>query len=111
MPVTKNECANGPVHIEIGSYKFETVCSFNILGSEVNCKNDISDEIKKHVMTANKCLHGFRKHLKSQLISRKTRIMMYKVLVRPVLSYASETWPLSRLDERMLSIFERRILR
>jgi hypothetical protein len=36
---------------------------------------------------------------------------MYKVIVGPVLSYASETWPLSRLDERLLSIFERRILR
>jgi hypothetical protein len=36
---------------------------------------------------------------------------MCKVLVRLVLSYASETWPLSRLDERLLSIFERRILR
>jgi hypothetical protein len=47
MLVTKNECANGPVHIEIGWYKFETVCSFTYLGSEVNCKNDSSDEIKK----------------------------------------------------------------
>jgi hypothetical protein len=37
--------------------------------------------------------------------------MMYKVLVRPVLSYASETWPLWRLDERLLSFFERKILR
>jgi hypothetical protein len=109
MPVTKNELANGPVHIEIGSYKFETVCSFTYLGSEVNCKNDINDEIKKGVQAANKCLHGLRKHMKSRLISRKTRIMMYKVIVRPVLSYASETWPLSRLDERLLSIFERRI--
>jgi hypothetical protein len=36
---------------------------------------------------------------------------MYKVLVRPALSCASETWPLSRLDERLLSSFERRILR
>jgi hypothetical protein len=36
---------------------------------------------------------------------------MYKVLVRPVLSYAPETWLLSRLDERLLSIFEKRILR
>jgi hypothetical protein len=52
MPVTKNECANGPVHIEIGSYKFETVCSFAYLGSEVNFKNDISDEIKKRVLAA-----------------------------------------------------------
>jgi hypothetical protein len=46
MPVTKNERANGPVHTEIGSYKFETVCSFTYLGSEVNCKNYISDEKK-----------------------------------------------------------------
>jgi hypothetical protein len=37
--------------------------------------------------------------------------MIYKVLVRSVLSCASETWSLSRLDERLLSIFERRILR
>jgi hypothetical protein len=37
-PVTKNELANGPVHIEIGSYKFETVCSFTYSGSEVNYK-------------------------------------------------------------------------
>jgi sorting nexin-29 len=47
MPVTKNECANRSVHIEIGSYKFETVCSFTYIGSEVNCKNGITDEIKK----------------------------------------------------------------
>jgi hypothetical protein len=91
MPITKNECANGLVHIEIGSYKFETVCSFTYIGSEVNCKNYINDEIKKRALAANKCLHGVRKHLKSRLISRKTRIMMYKVLVRLVLSYASQT--------------------
>jgi hypothetical protein len=111
MPVTKNKLANGPIHIEIGSHKCETVCSFTSFGSEVNCKNDISDEIKKRVLAANKCLYGLRKHLISRLISRKSRIKMYKVLVRPVLSYASETRPLSRLDERLLSIFERRILR
>jgi sorting nexin-29 len=31
MPVTKNECSHGPVYIEIGSYKFQTVCSFTYL--------------------------------------------------------------------------------
>jgi sorting nexin-29 len=109
-PVIKNECANGPVHKEIGSYKFETVCIFNYLGSEVNCKNDVSDEIKKRVLAADKCLHGLRKHLKSRLISRKTRIMMYKVPVRPMPSYASEARPLSGLDEIILSIFLKEIL-
>jgi hypothetical protein len=42
--------------------------------------------------------------------SRKTKTLMYKVLVRPVLTYASETWTLSKTDERLLSVFERRIL-
>jgi hypothetical protein len=36
---------------------------------------------------------------------------MYKVLVRPVLIYASEAWTLSKTDERLLSVFERRTLR
>jgi hypothetical protein len=58
MPVTKSECANGPVHIEICSYKFETVCSFTYLGSEVNCKNGISDEIKKGVLAAKKKINA-----------------------------------------------------
>jgi hypothetical protein len=90
VPVTKKDCINRLAHIEIGSYKFEVVHSFTYLRSEVNCKNDVSDEIKPCVLSANKCLHGLRKDLKSQLIRRKTRIMMYKVLVRPVLSYASD---------------------
>jgi hypothetical protein len=36
---------------------------------------------------------------------------MYKVLVRPVLTYASETWTLAKTDERLLSVFERRMLK
>jgi hypothetical protein len=36
---------------------------------------------------------------------------MYKVLVRGVLTYASETWTLSKTDKRLLNVFERRILR
>jgi hypothetical protein len=34
---------------------------------------------------------------------------MYEVLTRPVLTRVSETWTLT--DERLLSVFERRILR
>jgi hypothetical protein len=34
-----------------------------------------------------------------------------KVLVRPVAKYSSETWTLSKADERGLGLFERKILR
>ena len=36
---------------------------------------------------------------------------MYKVLIRPVLTYDSETWTLSKTSERRLSLFERKLLR
>jgi len=36
---------------------------------------------------------------------------MYKILIRPVLTYASETWTLSKTNEWRLSLFERKVLR
>jgi hypothetical protein len=110
MPATKQDCRHSPSHIEIGPYKFETVHSSTYLGSEVNCKNYISAEIKKCILSANRYFHRLRKHFKSH-ISRKTKMILYKVLIRPVATYASETWTLSKADERALGLFERKILR
>ena len=36
---------------------------------------------------------------------------MYKGLARPVLTYVSETWALSKINEQWLSLFERKVLR
>jgi hypothetical protein len=41
----------------------------------------------------------------------KKPILMYKILIRPVLTYASETWTLSKTNERRLSLFERKVFR
>jgi hypothetical protein len=68
--------------------------SFTYLGSEVNYTN-ISVDIQKHNLSANRYFHGLRKRLKSHFISRKTKILVYKVLVRPAVTFASETWTLS----------------
>ena len=43
--------------------------------------------------------------------SKNTKILMYKVLIRPVLTYASEIWTLPKAKERRLSLFERKVLR
>jgi hypothetical protein len=111
MPVTKKICTDSPTYLEIGSYKSETVYSFTYLGSEVNYKNDVSVDIQKCILSANRCFNGLIKHLKLHLISRKTKTLIYKVLVRPVLTYVSETWTVSKTDKRLLIVFERRILR
>jgi hypothetical protein len=48
---------------------------------------------------------------KPSLVSRHTRIRIYKTLARPVLSYGSEAWTLRRTDERRLISAEIRCLR
>jgi hypothetical protein len=47
---------------------------------------------------------------KPSLVSRHTRIRIYKTLARPVLSYGSEAWTIRRTDERKLISAEMRFL-
>jgi hypothetical protein len=78
----------------------------------VTCRlyNYVSAEIKKRILSASRCFHGLRKHFISQLISSKTKMILYKVFVRPIATHASEIWTLTRADERALGLFERKIL-
>ena len=76
-----------------------------------NNNNDISEEIQKRILAVNRCFHGSRKHLRSHLTSKNTKILKYKVLIRPVLTYASETWTLCKTNKRRLSLFEGKVLR
>jgi hypothetical protein len=48
---------------------------------------------------------------KLSLVSRHTRIRIYKTLARPVLSYGNEAWTIRRTDERRLISAEIRFLR
>ena len=47
-------------------------------------------------MLANTCYCGLRNQLKSQLICRKTIIIMYKTFIQTIVLYASEIWMLSK---------------
>ena len=74
MPVTKKSHTSYPHHLEVGPYKFQVVHSFTYLGSEVNCNNDISAEIHKRILAANRCFHGLRMHLRSHLTCTNIRL-------------------------------------
>jgi hypothetical protein len=49
--------------------------------------------------------------VKSKIIKRSVKMQIYKTVIRPVTTYGSETWTLTKSDETSLSIFERKILR
>jgi len=45
------------------------------------------------------------------LIEFTSKIILYKTLIRPVVSYAAEAWTLTKKEEQALLIFERKIFR
>jgi hypothetical protein len=86
----------------------EVVNEFLYLGSLVTPNNNVCLEIKKDsdckkmiLWTAQKIAVG---HLSSP-----TKFIIYKTLIRPVSLYGSETWVLTRREEKQLFVFKRRI--
>ena len=49
--------------------------------------------------------HGLKRQFRSQFLSIKNKIKLYKTLIRPVLAYGSETRVLSQSDEAILRSF------
>jgi len=48
---------------------------------------------------------------RSRLLSRATKIILYKTPIRPVVSYGAEAWTLTEKEEQVLLIFERKVFR
>jgi len=59
----------------------------------------------------NKAYCTNRQLVNSSLISRNSKLQIYRTLVRPVVTYGSESWTLTMEGERALAVFERKILR
>jgi sorting nexin-29 len=100
-----------PPPLNIDGYTFEPVESFVYLGSMITNKNDLGHEVRRRITAANKSYFGLQNHLKNKRLSRATKFLLYKTLIRPVLTYSAECWATTKNDERQLDIFERKVLR
>jgi hypothetical protein len=97
--------------ININSMHLEKVKSFKHLGSIVNGNNSIEEEIKERIILGNKAFYANQALIKSKLLSKKAKLKIYWTLVRPVITYACETWVLKETIKQKLLVFERKILR
>ena len=69
--------------------------------------NDTSKEIRRRILAGNRTYFGLRKTLTSDRVLRRTKLTLYRTLIRPVVLYGHETWTLLAEDERALGAFER----
>lgn len=95
----------------IGDYNFEGVKEFTYLGTQLNNTNLISTCIQERIQAANRCYYANAKMLKSKVLSRKSKMKMYKSIIRPVMAYGAECWSMTTQDESALRIFERKVIR
>jgi hypothetical protein len=62
-------------------------------------------------LMANKTFCGLKMQRSSENLKRQTKCMLYRTLIRPILTYGSDCWLLSKGDGIMLWVFETRMLR
>jgi Reverse transcriptase (RNA-dependent DNA polymerase) len=93
--------------VAFGVNTFEFVKEFVYLG-DTEQRRESGDT--KRIQTANRCFFGLSKQLQSRHLSRPTKFIIYKTLIRLVLLYGSETWVLTKREENQLFVYERKVL-
>lgn len=102
---------NRNVEVKIANYSIGCTDSFKYLGVTVNSSNLEDVEIQTKLVNANKCFGACHTLLSSRLLSKCTKIRIYKTIIQPVLMYGSETWILTKRNESRLIVFENKVLR
>ena len=98
-------------HLEVADKKFEVVNEFIYLGVLINNQHDTAAEIKRRILSGTRSFYSLKPQLTTKKLSRKTKLAIYKTLIRPIVLYGSETWNTTSRDEELLRVFERRVLR
>jgi len=77
----------------------------------LNTDSSTEEEIKERITEGNRAYHVHKKLFTSKLISRNFKLQLYNTLIRPTVTYASETWVLKENMIKKLMIFERKVMR
>ena len=81
-----------PTPLAVDGDELEEVEEFVYLGSLVTADNNASKEIRKRILAGNRAYFGLRKTLRSGRVGRRTKLTLYKTLVRSVVLYGHESW-------------------
>jgi hypothetical protein len=91
MVMSRNQNAGQNHNIKIDNKSFEVVEHFKYLGRTLMNRNSIQEEIKSRLKSGNACYHSVQDLLSSSLLSKNTKIMIYRTTILPVILYGCET--------------------
>ena len=71
----------------------------------------VEKEIQNHILVGNRTYFAAISLFRIRLLSRATKILLYKTLIGPIVSYGVEAWTMTKKDEQALLVFERKLFR
>jgi hypothetical protein len=87
------------------------VAEFIYLSTLISNDNSVQKEIQRRVLAGNRTYFAAISLFRNRLLSRATKIRLYKTITRPIVTYGAETWTMTKKEEQALLIFERKIFR
>jgi hypothetical protein len=97
--------------VTIHGVTYEGVAEFIYFGTLIFNDNSVEKEIQKRILAGNRTYFAATSLFRSRLLSRVTKILLYKTLMRPVVSYGGDAWTMTKKDEQALLVFERKVFR
>ena len=81
------------------------------MGSQINSKNLIKEEIGLRIQAGNISLFTKKKLLKNIDLNAASKLQIYKAIIRLIVTCGCETWAMTVTEQNCLLMFERRVLR
>jgi hypothetical protein len=97
--------------MEVNGTSYEAVNQFIYLGSQINSKNLIQEEIRLRIQAGNRSVFANKKLLKNKDLNAASKLQIYKSIIRPIVTYSCKTWSMTVTEQNHLLVFERRVLR
>jgi hypothetical protein len=82
----------------INGVTYEGVAEFIYLGTLISNDNSVEKEIQRRILAGNRTYFAVISLFMSRLLSRATKILLYKTLIRPVVLYGAEAWTMTKKE-------------
>jgi hypothetical protein len=97
--------------IEVAGQSYVAVNQSIYLGSHINSKNSIQEEIRIRIKAGKRNLFANKKLLKNKDLNAASKLQIYKTIIRHVVTYVCETWTMTVTEQNRLLVFEIMVLR
>ena len=83
-------------HLKINNYKCERVENFEHLGVILSEDKNNQTDLQERIKNANKTYYMLQHFFKNKNISKKLKLRLQNTTIDRMLTYASETWTLTK---------------